>query len=56
MQLKTDWVIQSVKLLLVILDFSLLEIHDLRFFISPGNIHSSKWGLLFDEGGVSLSV
>jgi hypothetical protein len=43
----------SVKLLLafastVIPGFSLLEIHDRDFF--------SKWGLLFDEGGVGLSM
>jgi hypothetical protein len=44
---------RSVKFLLVfastvIRGFSLLEIHR--------HVRGSKWGLLFDEGGVGLSI
>jgi hypothetical protein len=39
----------------IILGYSLFEIHDQDFF-SPRHVHVYKWGLLFDEGGVGLSV
>jgi hypothetical protein len=39
----------------VIPGFSVLEIHDQDFF-SPIHVHASKWGFLFDEGGVGLSM
>jgi hypothetical protein len=50
-----------VKLLLVfastvILGFSLLEIYEQDFFLSPRQIRVPKWGLLFDAGGVGLSM
>jgi hypothetical protein len=32
------------------------EIHEQYFFFSPIHLRVSKWGLLFDEGGVGLSV
>jgi hypothetical protein len=46
-------VCRSVKFLLVfastvIPGFSLLEIHR--------HVHGSKWGFVFDEGGVGLSI
>jgi hypothetical protein len=49
-----------VKLLLaidstVIPGFNILEIHDQDFY-SPRYVRVSKWSLLFDEGGVGLSV
>jgi hypothetical protein len=40
----------------VIPGFCLLEIHDQDFLFSPTHVRVSIWGLLFDEGGVGLSI
>jgi hypothetical protein len=53
-------IVRSFKLLLAFAStlspgFSLLENHGQDFY-SPKYVLVSKWGLIFDEGGVGLSV
>jgi hypothetical protein len=51
---------RSVKLLLAfssaVIPGFILEIHDPRFLFSLRHVRVSKWGLLFNEGGIGLSM